>query len=466
MFYAGSTWGSDMPFNEEIFRIISDMGFNFVRVPIDYRILIRFNNWNNINENAMQRVDKAVEYGIKYNIHICLNLHRAPGYTVATPPERTNLWTEEAPQRAFAALWGYFAQRYQNVPNEYLSFNFINEPPDIDEAVYAAVIKRAADAIRAHDPKRLLIADGTGYGTRPSTMIKNMGIAQATRGYQPFFLTHYMADWVEGSEKYSVPSWPIIVIPQYLYGTGKNDVPRSVYRIEYNFNEAYNLDINVGTVSNEARLVVRADNAEIYNRLFQSGAGEGEWTTAVYRREWNIYQNIFNRDYRIQIPAGTRVLTVEITDGDWMTVNDLKFAPASSAGVTFSVTPNVPDWGSVIPPVRVDRSGRINVDSAYTLNRTWLRDTYLRSWIEMKNSGGGVMVGEWGSHNSTPHDVVLRWMEDSLEIYKEAGIGWALWNFDGSFGIVNSTRADVEYENYREYALDRKMLNLLLRYLN
>jgi endoglucanase len=44
----------------------------------------------------------------------------------------------------------------------------------------------------------------------------------------------------------------------------------------------------------------------------------------------------------------------------------------------------------------------------------------------------------------------------------EAGIGWALWNFRGSFGILDSGRSDAPYENFQGHQLDRRMLDLLL----
>ena len=206
MFYFSERNEFEFPENE--FKIISEWGFNFIRIPMDYRCLMSSDDWYSINESAVSRLDKALDYGIKYDIHISLNLHRAPGYTVASPPEKTNLWTEKEPQNAFKNLWAYFAKRYRNIPNEYLDFNLVNEPANIDEASYAAVAKMAADSIWEHDSKRLIIADGLEYGTIPSEMIKNFGMAQSTRGYQPFTLTHYHAGWVEGSQDYPLPAWP------------------------------------------------------------------------------------------------------------------------------------------------------------------------------------------------------------------------------------------------------------------
>jgi endoglucanase len=62
---------------------------------------------------------------------------------------------------------------------------------------------------------------------------------------------------------------------------------------------------------------------------------------------------------------------------------------------------------------------------------------------------------------NTPHKVVLAWMGDCLDLWKEAGWGWALWNLRGGFSVLDSERADVDYETFRGHKLDREMLKLL-----
>ena len=74
------------------------------------------------------------------------------------------------------------------------------------------------------------------------------------------------------------------------------------------------------------------------------------------------------------------------------------------------------------------------------------------------------MVGEFGAYRFTPHPVALAWMRDCLENWKRAGWGWALWNFRGDFGVLDSNRPDVSYERWEGHLLDREMLELLLRY--
>jgi hypothetical protein len=52
-------------------------------------------------------------------------------------------------------------------------------------------------------------------------------------------------------------------------------------------------------------------------------------------------------------------------------------------------------------------------------------------------------------------------LRDVLEILTGHGIGLAVWNLRGSFGILDSGRNDVEYEDFHGHKLDRKLLELL-----
>jgi len=93
-----------------------------------------------------------------------------------------------------------------------------------------------------------------------------------------------------------------------------------------------------------------------------------------------------------------------------------------------------------------------------------LLETYYKPWIELSKQGVGVHCGECGCWNKTPHDVFLAWFEDLLDILHENKIGFSLWEFSGSFGILNSGRTDVAYEDWHGNKLDRKLLNLLRKY--
>jgi endoglucanase len=93
-------------------------------------------------------------------------------------------------------------------------------------------------------------------------------------------------------------------------------------------------------------------------------------------------------------------------------------------------------------------------------DRPRLEEHYAQ-WRALTARGVGVHCGEGGAFNRTPHDIVLRWFRDVLEILTAADIGYALWNFRGSFGILDSGRDDVAGVDWHGHRLDRKLLELL-----
>jgi endoglucanase len=96
-------------------------------------------------------------------------------------------------------------------------------------------------------------------------------------------------------------------------------------------------------------------------------------------------------------------------------------------------------------------------------NREKLRAEEITKWKPLTDRGAPVHIGEWGCFTQTPHEVCLAWMADQLALWREAGWGWSMWNLRGGFGVVDSGRADVRYEDFRGHKLDRRMLELLLQ---
>ncbi len=306
-------------FQEDDFRWISNWGFDFVRIPMDYKLWTPGDDLYVVDEAMLEKVDRAVRLGEQYGLHVSLNMHAAPGYCINPQPgERYNLWTDREAVDAFGFQWEMFAKRFRGIPSSRLSFNLLNEPRVPAEIgtkdIYTGIVREVTGRILASDPERLVIADGTRVGTEPLPELADLGIAQGCRAYAPAGVSHYKATWVPDSDTWPTPTWP-----------------------------------------------QSADHPG------------GEWT------------------------------------------------------------------------------------------RRQLEEFY-QPWIDLAASGVGVHCGEGGSHQYTPHDVALAWFADVLDILKQHNIGWALWNIRGQFGIIDSNRDDVEYEDWYGHKLDRKYLELLQRY--
>lgn len=98
-----------------------------------------------------------------------------------------------------------------------------------------------------------------------------------------------------------------------------------------------------------------------------------------------------------------------------------------------------------------------------SFGRKNLEELY-KPWIDLVKQGVGVHCGECGCWKETPHDVFLAWFNDVLDILTQNQIGYALWNFRGDFGLLDSGRKDIEYTDWYGHKLDAKMLELLIKY--
>ncbi len=312
MFYVAS----DANWQEDDFRWMADWGFDFVRLPLCYTHWVEDDDPLKISEAGLAKVDRAVELGRRYGLHVCVNFHRGPGYSVNRErQEPYNLWKEEAALEAFILHWRTFAERYQEIVGSEVSFNLINEPAapvaEMTREDHERVARATVKAIREVDPDRLIIADGVQWANVPCPELADLGVAQSCRAYTPSRVSHYRAEWAgPDAMKWPEPFWP----------------------------------------------------------------GVGEW------------------------------------------------------------------------------------------GKTWDRralEEFYQPWAELAAQGVGVHCGEGGAYNKTPHPVLLAWLRDVLDILKGHNIGYALWNLRGSFGILDSERSDVDYEDLHGHKLDRKLLELL-----
>ena len=220
----GGEW-SDCRVREDDCRWIREMGFNFIRLPMDYWLWVD-SDWQetremdpdavfDIDEKALEHVDRAVRLARENDLHISLNFHRAPGYCVNNPErEPFSLWKDQRAQDAFVHHWGVFAERYKDIPSSELSFNLVNEPrrprqDGMTAADYAGVMARAIEKIRSVSPDRTIIVDGLAWAHHPVEALLDDGVAQAVHGYQPMRISHYKASWVGGSSEWPQPTWPL-----------------------------------------------------------------------------------------------------------------------------------------------------------------------------------------------------------------------------------------------------------------
>ncbi len=221
---------------EQDFKWMADWGFDFVRIPIAYPTYIQYEPsvGRNINpdetvlfrEEAVEAIEKVVYSANKYNLHVSLNLHRAPGFCInAGFHEPFNLWIDEEAQQAFYLHWDMWAKRFRNISRDLLSFDLVNEPcfkEDMNDQfapskpipgdIYRKVAIGCLDVIHRQNANRIVIADGNHGGSLIIPELADLPIGQSCRGYFPHYVSHYRAGWVwKDPDDAPMPVWPGVI---------------------------------------------------------------------------------------------------------------------------------------------------------------------------------------------------------------------------------------------------------------
>ena len=205
------------PPDEKALDFLAATGFNFVRLPANYRTWTKDFDYFHPDEDVLAMIDSYLAACRSRGFQMSLNLHRAPGYCINNNDlEKHNLWVDEIAQEAFVFQWEMFARRYLGVPSEGLSFDLVNEPPNIGQygltrENHAALVRRVVAAIRAIDPAREIVIDGLGGGHLAMPELADLGVVHSGRGYQPMPVSHYKASWWDGSKTAPEPVYPGVV---------------------------------------------------------------------------------------------------------------------------------------------------------------------------------------------------------------------------------------------------------------
>lgn len=192
---------------------IAKHGFNFIRIPTDYRFWTKDFDYLHPDEHVFAHIDAYLEACRKRGLHMSLNLHRAPGYCInGNNLEKHNLWADDEAFEGFLFLWEYFAKRYKGVPPEEMSFDLLNEPPSVGEygftrEKHASVMRAVIQAIKAIDPERPIVIDGIGGGHFAMPELADAGVTHSGRGYVPFQISHNGASWC-GDITWTEPVYP------------------------------------------------------------------------------------------------------------------------------------------------------------------------------------------------------------------------------------------------------------------
>jgi len=180
-------WGGVI--EAEDFPFIAQRGFDHVRIPIRFSGHALAESPYTIDAAFFSRVDTVLDQAAAAKLAVVVDMHAYD-----------ELASDAAGQRdRFVALWTQIAARYETRPDT-VAFELLNEPYSQLDTTWNDVMLPAIQAIRATNPRRLLIVDSVFWAdpTRLSTLTlpDDANIMAAIHLYEPKLFTFQGQDWI------------------------------------------------------------------------------------------------------------------------------------------------------------------------------------------------------------------------------------------------------------------------------
>ncbi|KAG9043304.1 hypothetical protein FS837_009767 [Tulasnella sp. UAMH 9824] len=154
-------------FTEKDAQFFASLGFNCIRIPLNYRHIEDDANPGVFLERGFQWLDRVINLCAAEGIYTIIDLHAAPGgqngdWHCDTGIHMAFFWEYVEFQNRTIAIWEELARRYKG--NTWVAgFNPLNEPCDEEHYRLLAFYERVEKAIRAIDPDHILFWDGNTF---------------------------------------------------------------------------------------------------------------------------------------------------------------------------------------------------------------------------------------------------------------------------------------------------------------
>lgn len=183
---------------EADFEKIAALGFDHVRIPIDYNVIQ--NPDGTMRPDGLGRIDAALALCKKYGLKAVLDLHKTPGYSFDAGEKEAGFFESESYQEPFYAIWETLAEWFGGMSDR-VAFELLNE---VTEARFLPAWKRISREcvrrIRVYTPDTIILLGSYNWNSARTVpeldapyddkMVYNFHF------YEPHAFTHQGAYWM------------------------------------------------------------------------------------------------------------------------------------------------------------------------------------------------------------------------------------------------------------------------------
>ena len=182
---------------------IASLGFDHVRVPVDYNVLEDEDGAP--KEDGFNYLKKCREWCEKNHLNMLIDLHECYGYSfdpLKKDMDREKFFYDDALQTRFMNLWKRIATTFKDYPNQ-VAFEPLNEVVLVEVAdAWNEIAGRYIHMIREICPEHIIIVGGVCYNNVQSVPKLDLPVDEKVvynfHCYEPMVFSHQSAYWMEG----------------------------------------------------------------------------------------------------------------------------------------------------------------------------------------------------------------------------------------------------------------------------
>lgn len=409
----------DRNFHESEIKFISENGFNFARVSLAFSTL-GYPDYpeDMVNEVELRELDRLIEWGMKYDVHINICMSGQPGFGDTSHISEIytgDFFTNTRKQTMVKEYWQMLSKRYANIPNKNLSFNLMNEPEPPSDDVYTEVFKPIVESIWKECPNRVIISDCTGSS---SEGLAKMGVALSYHFYSPNILCYNGMDYMKELYPYlDVPQWPMMYLPSCL----SNKTDCDTVEIEGMFDDG-SIGIQVIDVleNTDTVLTIFANNKIILQEKI------------IGKDNLDNDRNFVLKEYLANIPKGTTKL--EIKAEGWFRYGRIQIKQNGKDDITMNPHDlHGNDQNVISPKIFIYDNGtyKNNNTPEQVVDWNYLYSSKIKKHVDMAEKYNvGFMIGEFGPFGQPLSKTsLLSYMDMVLNGLNSKGIAWSNGGF-------------------------------------
>ena len=216
---------------EDDFARLEDLGFDFVRIPID-EVQFWDEQGNRLSE-AWGLLKNALDLARKHNLRAIVDLHiiRSHYFNAVNEGDESGntLFSSEKAQQDLINMWYQLSDSLKEYSNDWVAYEFMNEPVADEHEQWNQLLAKVHKALREREPNRTLVIGSNlwqGYETMKYLRVPegDKNIILSFHYYNPMLLTHYGAWWTPIGKYTGKVNYPGVMITKEDYDAAPDSV--------------------------------------------------------------------------------------------------------------------------------------------------------------------------------------------------------------------------------------------------